>query len=390
MAKHKNNPKTISHETTEKIIKTFKSICKIRIKREGNTICGTGFFMKVSDNLKYLITCHHIINQVMNNINIELEIWNKKIMKLTFDERFKYFQKSLDITAIEIKEKDNIYEDVIFLDYDSNNIKGYSIYKDEDIFSICYDHGEQEFSLGNILNINDYEFLHNIDGFGVGSSGSPIISLNNFKVIGIHNMSIVCEKKIKKGATFIGEIIKEILIPNKTISQDKNKIFSNNNNCKILSGNINNNLKINHNQNLINNNLNQNKINSKEKINSYPNKNQPLNNKSDISKTNNNTINLSKNSVEIKKKENLLVLTNDSKDAITLHFNSSDQLLNYAVRCKNTDKFNLVMNKILEREPKIIEKEFYFISKGNKVKEYKTIKDNNLKDGDTVILLYYE
>ena len=62
-------------------------------------------------------------------------------------------------------------------------------------------------------------------------------------------------------------------------------------------------MKINHNQYLINNNFNQNKINSKENINSYPNKNQPLNNKSDISKTNNNTINLSKNSVEIKKRK---------------------------------------------------------------------------------------
>ena len=386
MVKFKNKP--ISSETTEKIIKTFKSICKIIIKREGKTIYGTGFFMKVSDNLKYLITCHHIINQEMNNKNIELEIWNKKIMKLTFDERFKYFQKPLDITAIEIKEKDNIYEDVIFLDCDSNNIKGYSIYKNEDIFSICYHNGEQKFPLGNILDINDYEFLHDTN-LGVGSSGSPMISLNNFKVIGIHRGYIYSNGK-KKYATFISQIIKEILIPNKTTSQDKNKIFSNNNNCKILNNNINNNLKINHNQNLINNNFNQNKINSKENINSYPNKNQPLNNKSDISKTNNNTINLSKNSVEIKKKENLLVLTNDSKDAITLHFNSSDQLLNYAVRCKNTDKFNMVMNKILEREPKIIEKEFYFISKGNKVKEYKTIKDNNLKDGDTVILLYYE
>ena len=387
MVKLKNNPKPISSETTEKIIKTFKSICKIIIKEEGNTICGTGFFMKVSDNLKYLITCHHIINQKMNNKNIELEIWNKKIMKLTFDERFKYFQEPLDITAIEIKEKDNIYEDVIFLDYDSNNIKGYSIYKNKDIFSIYYDNGEPICSSGTILDINDYEFHHNTDQ-RVGSSGSPIISLNNSKVIGIHKGYDNCENI--NYATFIGEIIKEILIPNKTISQDKNKIFSNNNNCKNLNNNINNNLKINHNQNLINNNFNQNKINSKENINSYPNKNQPLNNKSDISKTNNNTINLSKNSVEIKKKENLLVLTNDSKDAITLHFNSSDQLLNYAVRCKNTDKFNMVMNKILEREPKIIEKEFYFISKGNKVKEYKTIKDNNLKDGDTVILLYYE
>ena len=123
MARFGNNPKLISHETNEKIVKTFKSICKIVVNGE-ETICGTGFFMKVSDNLKYLITCHHVINQDMNNKNIELEIWNKKIMKLTFDGRFiKYFQESLDITAIEIKEKDNIYEDVIFLDYDSNNIK---------------------------------------------------------------------------------------------------------------------------------------------------------------------------------------------------------------------------------------------------------------------------
>lgn len=389
MVKLKNNPKPISRETNEKIVKTFKSICKIVVNGE-ETICGTGFFMKVSDNLKYLITCYHIINQEINIKNIELEIWNKKIMKLTFDGRFiKYFKRPLDITAIEIKEKDNIYEDVIFLDYDLNNIKGYSIYKNEKIFSICYHNGKQVFSLGNILDINDYEFHHNTHQ-EVGSSGSPIISLNNFKVIGIHKGYDYDKCENINYATFIGEIIKEILIPNKTINQDKNKIFSNNNNCKNLNNNINNNLKINHNQNLINNNFNQNKINSKENINSYPNKNQPLNNKSDISKTNNNTINLSKNSVEIKKKENLLVLTNDSKDAITLHFNSSDQLLNYAVRCKNTDKFNMVMNKILEREPKIIEKEFYFISKGNKVKEYKTIKDNNLKDGDTVILLYYE
>ena len=50
----------------------------------------------------------------------------------------------------------------------------------------------------------------------------------------------------------------------------------------------------------------------------------------------------------------------------------------------------MVMNKILEKEPKILEKEFYFISKGSKIKEYKNIKDNNLKDGDAVILQFYD
>ena len=95
--------------------------------------------MKISDNLKYLITYHHIINQEVLNKNIELEIWNEKKMKLTFDERFiKYFQDPLDITAIEINEKDNIYKDIIFLDYDSNFINGKSISKNEAIFSIYY------------------------------------------------------------------------------------------------------------------------------------------------------------------------------------------------------------------------------------------------------------
>ena len=89
------------------------------------------------------------------------------------------------------------------------------------------------FSLGNILDIfKDNNFLHNTDQV-YGSSGRPIISLNNFKVIGIHE-GYDNYKEINY-ATFIGEIIKEILIPNKTINQDKNKIFSNNNNCKNLN-----------------------------------------------------------------------------------------------------------------------------------------------------------
>ena len=54
------------------INKASKSICKIIIKRNPHNILATGFFMKVSDNEKYLITNNHVISQ--NNINDDIEI----------------------------------------------------------------------------------------------------------------------------------------------------------------------------------------------------------------------------------------------------------------------------------------------------------------------------
>ena len=92
------------------INKTMRSICKITIKRNVNSIYGTGFFMKVSDTEKYLITNYHVINQ--NNIydNIEIEIDNQKTMKLNLNNRkIEYFPKPIDITMIEINTNDEIY-----------------------------------------------------------------------------------------------------------------------------------------------------------------------------------------------------------------------------------------------------------------------------------------
>ena len=55
--------------------KVMKSICKIIIKGINNVgSCGTGFFMKISNSLKYLITNYHVICPNVINQNIELEI----------------------------------------------------------------------------------------------------------------------------------------------------------------------------------------------------------------------------------------------------------------------------------------------------------------------------
>jgi len=168
--------------------------------------------MKVSDTEKYLITNYHVINQ--NNIydDIEIEIHNKKTMKLNLNNRkIKCFPRPKDITLIEIKNIDNIYNDVLFLDFDLNYQKIYYIYQNAIIFLIQHPNGKNaEYACGKIVNINNFEFDHNI-GTKIGASGSPIILFNEnidtIQVIGIHK-----EANYSKGlnsGTFIGEIFKK-------------------------------------------------------------------------------------------------------------------------------------------------------------------------------------
>ena len=124
-------------------------------------------------------------------------------------------EKPKDITAIKLKDSDDIYKDIEFLSYDSNYQQyGYKIYNKIDVFS----GNDSKFESGKIFNIKGYEFDHNIDT-DKGASGCPIILNNNnnnlLQVIGIHKNG---DKNIKINyGTFIGELINEI-----------NKDFNNN------------------------------------------------------------------------------------------------------------------------------------------------------------------
>ena len=136
-------------------------------------------------------------------------------MKLKLKNRYtKYLERPRDITMIEIKETDDIYKDVEFLIYDLNCINTrYQLYKNIDVFSIEHPCGKDASSAsGTIINIYEYEFDHNI-ATDKGSSGCPIILLNNninmIQVIGIHKEGDK-NKKIN-GGTFIGEIFNKDL-----------------------------------------------------------------------------------------------------------------------------------------------------------------------------------
>ena len=199
-------------------IKLRESICKIIIKNMENIILGSGFFMKISKSLKFLFTNWHIINKelINDNNNIEIEIWNKEKMKINLNQRYsKYFEKPKDITIIEIKEEDKIYKDIKFLEYDSNyKEKGYKIYKGVDVFTLEHPSGGDVSSAsGKILYIDNIEFVHNVPT-DTGSSGCPIILLNNninlIFVIGIHKSKNI--NSSTNNGTFIGENINELKI----------------------------------------------------------------------------------------------------------------------------------------------------------------------------------
>ena len=167
--------------------------------------------MKFSDSLKLLITNYHVIFPDLKNINIQIEIWNNKKMILNLMGRYIKFMEIQDITAIEIKETDEIYKNIQFLNYDLNYYQhGYNIYNNSFVFSIHYPLGlDATDASGKIINIyNNFEFAHNIPTEN-GSSGCPIILLNEMMtVIGIHKNTYIMTKI--NGGTFIGEIINEI------------------------------------------------------------------------------------------------------------------------------------------------------------------------------------
>ena len=150
------NPEKNGVFSVKIVNKVMKSICKITIKTERGNNFGTGFFLNYSDELKLLLTNYHVINPNLENANIEIEIHNKKIILLELKNRFcKYIEEPKDIAIIEIKESDEIYKDIEFLDYDLTYTKnGYSIYKNGDIFSVEHPFGnDASCSSGTIINI---------------------------------------------------------------------------------------------------------------------------------------------------------------------------------------------------------------------------------------------
>ena len=140
----------------------------------------------------------------------------------------------------------------------------------------------------------------------------------------------------------------------------------------------------------------QNKIQYNNKIiNNFKNQLNNINNNN-----NNNKINDLKNEIMLKEKEiknlkNQLNNNNCNKtvnynDIIVVQFTSTDQkIINRGIKCLKTDTFAQVEEKLYQIYEEFRETNNTFMANAREVLRFKTMNDNNIKDGDTIQLMVF-
>ena len=72
---------------------------------------------------------------------------------------------------------------------------------------------------------------------------------------------------------------------------------------------------------------------------------------------------------------------------MTVNFKSCDQKLDcYSIICKNTDIFSNLERILYKNNKEYYDSENYFTVNGIKVTNHKTLKENNIKNNDIIIL----
>ena len=336
-----NHSKSMSLDAMKIIEKQMENcVCKIESNKGG---CGSGFFCNIPYDdwnlLRVLVTNNHVLDEddIKTGNKISFSINNSKIIKeiLIDESRIKFTSEDYDVTFIEIKEEDGIKRDS-FLDIDAeiDEVNPDETYRQKPVYLLHYPKGiESQKSEGLIKNItiinNNYIDIQHFCDSTKGSSGGPIINCKTNKVIGIHKGGEGKEKNWNLGTFIRGPLEyfkKEI---NLKLNNPKFK-----KNISEMKDNI----------NMMNNSI--------YTMNIIPNNNEMINN------------------------EKIMAIT----------FMSTDWKVHYSIPCKSNDKFFKIVNLLYEQYPKYKETRNYFLYNGKIIKEYKTLKENNIKSGDIIIL----
>ena len=115
-----------SFENVDRLISNIsKSICKIKIEINNDTVIGTGFLLKfIIDQERFycLISNEHVLkeNLIQNKHTIYMSYDNEfKGIRIQLDENERYIKAfkymNLDITVVEIIDEDNVSKDYFLL-----------------------------------------------------------------------------------------------------------------------------------------------------------------------------------------------------------------------------------------------------------------------------------
>ena len=237
--KRENQQKILGSEIKQTNIylnKVSRSLCKITVRN----IRGTGFLIKINTNINnaifFLMTNEHVLTKELIERNEIITFYYDngfqfRTIKLDKNERIiiEFKNISLDITIVQILQKDNINEDYFLLP----SLKYNKIKIGDKIYIPQYPNN-LNVSEGTIIDINFYELSYNAST-ELGASGSPIILDNTIEVIGIHKEG----SEYKNYGNFIYPILNQLnKVKNKEeyyigdikngLRQGKGKLYYNN------------------------------------------------------------------------------------------------------------------------------------------------------------------
>ena len=77
-------------------------------------------------------------------------------------------------------------------------------------------------------------------------------------------------------------------------------------------------------------------------------------------------------------------------DIMVINFISTDSSIHYGIKCVETDTFAEVEEKLYQIYDNFRNTNNMFTIKGRTILRFKSLKENNIKDGDMVLLLKIE
>jgi hypothetical protein len=206
-------------------------VCKIN-KLNGDN--ATGFFCKIPFSYSYLpvlITNNHVLNEEDIKVNriIKFSLKEGEIEKqiIINESRITFTNKDLDVTIIEIFPEIDGIKDFLEVDEDNNelNLKEKKEDAIDSIYILQYPKGKISFSFGELKNESSSQDIIYSCSTSNGSSGAPILYLDNFKVIGVHKGS--------KENLNTGTLMKYIIEAFKKINKSKFKLEGKDKESKI-------------------------------------------------------------------------------------------------------------------------------------------------------------